>query len=87
MTLPLGISRRGGRKWCLRVVPEKPATLEWECPKCGHRWKHTMLIGPRGFRKPMNQALLVKMSRYWSKEGGGANALCPKCEKKLKEAP
>lgn len=82
--MDLGIRRRCGRKWCVRVVEDKPATLEWECPKCGHHWKHTMMIGPRGFKRPMNQAMLVKLAHYWRKENGGANACCPKCERGTK---
>lgn len=77
----IGITRHGGRKWCVRVVNSETASLEWECPKCGHHWKARFLVGPRGMRKPLHAGLLAKFARYWNKENGGANAVCPKCEK------
>ena len=71
----------GTRKWCLEVVEGKPSTLRWECPHCKHRWAHQLKQGPRGQKFLMPQQLVTKFARYWSKEQGGCNVVCPRCKR------
>jgi hypothetical protein len=73
-------SRNWGRCWMVEYHGQNRATFE--CKAAGHRFNSTLFPkAPNG--KIPAEALLIKFSRYWSKQTesntGGVNMRCPKC--------
>lgn len=46
---------------------------------CGHYRTETLLLGPRGHRRPMSPAAAKQLASYWGDGGGVAAGSCPTC--------
>jgi hypothetical protein len=71
---------KAGRRQRLYCVARDENVLTYECESGGHRFRER-LVDP--LKRPLIQGA-IWMASWHSKEKGGAQGVCPKCERKIK---